>query len=407
VRSRGARRWRGRAAVALAAIVAGATPATGADAPATARFVGPRAGKAKADALARHGGDAATEKAVAAALDWLVRHQQDDGGWDADGFPQRCRADGKRCEGIGKGQHGEDVPCPFDAAISALATLALLGAGHGPWVEGDALGAATGRALERLRVGGDPWALALATQAFAEAEAMEGKGRFGEAARAGAATLLEARMPDGAWAYAGAFRRGADVPYSALVVEALVAARDVGAPLPATLAGDVDRWLDGLEADDGRLAYLADGRAYGYTPTSANALAAAAMREWLEVGRGGKRHRAHLVLAARRRPTWSIRFEEVTVPGRGKQRVQIGNLSLYEWWYGTMATFQAGGDAWTGWFARAKAALLPHQRTDGCAAGSFDPVGPYERQTGGRVFSTALGALILEAPYRHRRLSAP
>ena len=29
-----------------------------------------------------------------------------------------------------EGQHGEEVPCPFDEAISALAALAFLGAGH-------------------------------------------------------------------------------------------------------------------------------------------------------------------------------------------------------------------------------------------------------------------------------------
>ena len=36
---------------------------------------------------------------------------------------------------------------------------------------------------------------------------------------------------------------------------------------------------------------------------------------------------------------------------------------------------------------------------------SWDPLGTYERQTGGRVFATALCALMLETPYRHRRLS--
>ena len=93
------------------------------------------------------------------------------------------------------------------------------------------------------------------------------------------------------------------------------------------------------------------------------------------------------------------------MPGQGRRRVQVGHLSFYEWWYGSMATFQAGGDAWAGWFARAKAALVPHQRTDGCARGSWDPVAAYERQTGGRVFATALGAMILETPYRHRRVA--
>ncbi len=235
-----------------------------------------------------------------AGLAWLARHAADDGTWDADGFPARCETKGPACDGLGRGQHGEDVPCPFDAPISALATLAFLGAGHGPWVEGDAYGPLVERALAALRGVGDMWGLPLATQALAEAEVLEGRGRFVESVRANAARLLDARQPDGAWAYAAGFRAGADVPYTALVVPALVAARDVGVELPATLAADVDRWLASLEDDAGRLAYLADGRRYGYTPTSANGLAAAALRGWLEVARDGKRHRGHLALAAKR-----------------------------------------------------------------------------------------------------------
>ncbi|MCC7139471.1 MAG: hypothetical protein IT460_13700 [Planctomycetes bacterium] len=402
--------------LAAVVLVAGAAlparPALPADAPAPVpapalapRFVGPRTGPARAAALTQHGGDAASERAVEAALDWLARHEAEEGGWDADGFPARCAAGAARCDGVGRGQHGEDVPCPFDAAITALATLAFLGAGHGPWVEGDRHGAVVERALARCAAPDDAWSLALGTQALAEAEAMEGRGRRRDAALAGAKRLVAARQADGGWTYAAGFRRGSDVPYAALVVPALVAARDVGAPWPDGLADGVGRWLDTLEADEGRLAYLADGRAYGYTPTAANGLAAAAVRAWLVAGADGPRQRAHLALAARLRPTWAISWKDVEVPGQGRRRVQVGHLSFYEWWYGSMATFQAGGDAWAGWFARAKAALVPHQRTDGCARGSWDPVAAYERQTGGRVFATALGAMILETPYRHRRVA--
>jgi hypothetical protein len=103
-------------------------------------------------------------------------------------------------------------------------------------------------------------------------------------------------------------------------------------------------------------------------------------------------------------PQWKISFREVEVPGRGKVPVQIGNLSMYQWWYGTMGLFQEGGSSWSSWYSKVKTALLDHQRTDGCAAGSWDPLGTYERQTGGRVFATALGVLMLEQPYRHQRL---
>jgi len=369
------------ALVALAAAAAAGEPA----------LLGPRRAPAREEALRCNGGNAATEAAVDAGLDWLRRHRSEDGAWDADGFPDRC--EGAKCEGIGKGQHGEEMPCPFDGAVSALAALAFLGRGEVPEPS-----------LEALSVEADPWTLALATQAFAEAEALEGKGRWRERAHAGARRLVEARGEDGGWGYAAGFRRGSDVPYTALAVQALVAARDAGFELPSDLAPRVDAFLASLEVEKGKLAYLKDGRAFGYTPTTSNAHCAAAIRELLRVGLAGAPHRAHLALVLDEKPSWKISFRDVSVPGRGKLRVQVGNLSMYQWWYGTVAAFQEGGGAWEGWFARTKAALLEHQRKDGCACGSWDPVGTYERQTGGRVFATALGVLMLEQPYLHRRL---
>jgi hypothetical protein len=367
-------------------------------------LVGPRVAPEREKALKANGGTKKTEEIVDRGLDWLLRHQDPKGLWDADGFPSRCAKDGKKCEGIGKGQHGEKIPCPFDHSVSALATLAFLGHGHGPDAEGDARGKLVARAMKRLDQPRGPWALALSTQVFAEAEAMEGKGRWTKTAHSLAKALLARRQKDGGFGYAAGFRPGSDVPYTALAVQALVAARDAGFTLPADFASGVDGYLDGLEVKGGKLAYLKNGRAYGYTPTSSNAHAAVAIRELLRVGTGGKRHKAHLALVLSQKPVWKISFREVAVPGRGKVPVQIGNLSMYQWWYGTVGLFQRGGADWSGWFSKTKSALVKHQQKSGCARGSWDPKGTYERQTGGRVFATALGVLMLEQPYRHRRM---
>ena len=48
-------------------------------------------------------------------------------------------------------------------------------------------------------------------------------------------------------------------------------------------------------------------------------------------------------------------------------------------------------------------ALLPHQRTDGNFEGSWDPIGPWGKD-GGRVYSTAMGALMLEVYYRYAKV---
>ena len=50
-----------------------------------------------------------------------------------------------------------------------------------------------------------------------------------------------------------------------------------------------------------------------------------------------------------------------------------------------------------------KTAIVDHQRKDGCARGSWDPVGPWGRE-GGRVYSTALCTMCLEVYYRYPRV---
>ncbi len=386
------------------------------------RFVGPRSGAARAKIGKKGGANAATERSVAKGLAWLARHAQPSGGWDADGFSAQCTAnttsdgatgEGARdgngagdrvCDGVGKGQHGEEIPCPFDGAITALATMAFLGDGHVPGAADDAYADVVENALDRLRGASGAWALPLATQCFAEAEVMTRKGTYRAEVERGVAALLARRQKDGAWGYAAPWRPGSDLPYTALVVQALVTARDAGAELPEDLETGVEKWLQTLEMDKkGRVAYLVDGRRYGYTPTTSNAHCAAAIRTLLRVGVSGASHGRALALVAKQKPIWKISFREVKRGGK-TYSVQVGNLTMYQWWYGTLAAHQTGGSAWSGWYGKLKGQLVGHQTKTGCAAGSWDPLGTYERQTGGRVFATALGVLMLEEPYRHLAL---
>jgi len=369
------------------------------------RLQGPRQPGPREKSLRRFGGSAETERGVEAGLDWLARHQRTGGGWDADGFPEDCEAGSPPCDGPGKGQHGEAVPCPFDVPISALAALAFLGQGHSPAAENDPHAERVERALDWLKnQGGGRWSLPLSLQALSEAEALDQTGRYTEEILSRTEALFALRQEDGAFGYAAPFREGSDVPFTALCVQALVAARDAGAELPDDLATRIDAFLNSLESRKGKLAYLLRGRDYGYTPTATNAHLAAACRLLLQVGTRGARHRAHLALLKKSAPQWKISFRTIEVEGLGETKVQIGQLSMYQWWYGTIAAFQTGGATWNTWFASTRKALLDHQRKEDCARGSFDPEGMYERQTGGRVFATALGVLMLEQPYRHRRL---
>jgi hypothetical protein len=62
--------------------------------------------------------------------------------------------------------------------------------------------------------------------------------------------------------------------------------------------------------------------------------------------------------------------------------------------------FQRQGKDWQRWNPALQEALLGSQRFDGRYAGSWDPDGQWGAY-GGRVYSTALGALCLEVYYRY------
>jgi hypothetical protein len=79
---------------------------------------------------------------------------------------------------------------------------------------------------------------------------------------------------------------------------------------------------------------------------------------------------------------------------------QAGKENFYYWYYGTLAMFQMQGEGWPKWNQALQRELLAGQRLDGDLAGSWNP-DPLWGSYGGRVFSTAFGALCLEVYYRY------
>jgi hypothetical protein len=73
-----------------------------------------------------------------------------------------------------------------------------------------------------------------------------------------------------------------------------------------------------------------------------------------------------------------------------------GAVDFYYWYYGTHAMRRVGGTMWDQWSQRVVAAVVSKQRSDGSFAGSWDPEDAWG-QDGGRVYSTAILGLTLEA----------
>ena len=75
--------------------------------------------------------------------------------------------------------------------------------------------------------------------------------------------------------------------------------------------------------------------------------------------------------------------------------------NVYFWYYGSLASFMAGGDAWQRWNERLRTVLPRAQNLDG----SFSPVGAYAAYAGDTrqdmSYTTAMVVLSLEVYYRY------
>jgi len=80
-----------------------------------------------------------------------------------------------------------------------------------------------------------------------------------------------------------------------------------------------------------------------------------------------------------------------------------GDVDFYYWYYGTLGMYHMQDADWNKWIDALASALTDRQRVDGDFStfkGSWDPTGPW-CYSGGRVYSTAMGALCLEVFYRY------
>ena len=83
-----------------------------------------------------------------------------------------------------------------------------------------------------------------------------------------------------------------------------------------------------------------------------------------------------------------------------------GSIDMYYWFYGSQALARWGGSEWTAWAKALSRAAVAAQRKDGDASGSWDPIDVWS-YSGGRIYSTAMMALSLEAPFRHGAARTP
>ncbi|RIK88946.1 MAG: hypothetical protein DCC67_00225 [Planctomycetota bacterium] len=341
---------------------------------------GGRSAAGRAELVRRAGGSAQSEKAVEESLDWLARHQLDDGSWSFDHRYGECQG---QCDHAGTLLNGAK-------GATALALLPFLGAGNTP-LEGSRR-RVVARGLDALVAmmeptrhggsfydGGQMYSHGIAAMALCEAYAMTGDERLAGPAQAAVNFICYAQDPQGGgWRYEP--RQRGDTSVAGWQVAALKSAFLAGLAVPAVTPAKASYFLDSVQVDQGE-GYAYEQQKLEYRgATSAIGLLC---RMYL-----GTDHQ-HPVLR------------------RGVQRLADAGPSTndaYYNYYATQVVFQyTGGEGkmWDRWNKKMRDMLIETRDAEGHARGSWQPrQGDHGRDKGGRLYATALNCMTLEVYYR-------
>ncbi len=351
--------------------------------------------KLRRKALRKYGG-AGTEELLAGAIDWLVRHQAQDGHWSSSNFGMQCAAAGatKFCPGAGKAGH--------DVGVTGLALLALMGDGSGP--VGGPHQDAVARGLDwLLQQQSDKTGLfgvkrnhehvyghVLATLAVCRALRSGGSPQLVPVLEAARDEILRRQLKGGGWRY-DVHEDRSDSSVTPWMVYALVELEACGLSVPEEAVPKALKWFGTVTtAETGAVGYYASGsqsaRVHGendHFGQVCETLTAASLYAHIAAGRTRKQApwmEAQVELVLSKPPTWGQH-----------------SADYYGWYHGTYALFHWGKRPWKSWNAalvaalEAAAAKAPGEHHHG----SFSTDSPWSSR-GGRVYSTAICALILE-----------
>jgi len=359
-------------------------------------------GAANPGELERLGGSASAQSAIKSGLAWLARQQTSDGRWELhQGYPDPGRS-----------------VVRTDTGATALALLALLGAGHTPYSGDHAQVVKKGLQWlidvqdretgdlhdQRQEEGRQPafYAHAMGTIALCEALAMTKDDRWlGPPAQKAVEYLLGSQHPDnGGWKYRPISRMMVgDLSVTGWALMALHTARMAGLKVPQADFERASAFLDSVQTQQ--------GARYKYEPLDpANRVTAALTaegllcRQWLGWPKDHPpmQNGVNWLLSDENAPEW--------MPGR---------RNVYAWYYTAQMLHNLGGDPWQKWYPPVRDTIVKHQVSGGSAKspndvrGSWHPtqppgLGEEYSDKAGRLYVTAMCLLILETPYRHRPL---
>lgn len=337
-------------------------------------------GSGMREAMLGNGGTKQSERAVAAALNWLARHQNPDGSWSLNHTP-RCRSGS--CSGPGNANS--------DAAATAMALLPYLAAGQthqskGPYQRNIANGInwliRNQKPTGDLSAGGSQmYTHGLATIALCEAYGMTEDSKVGISAQAAIKFIESGQNAQGSWRYTHG-TDSSDTSVHGWQVMALKSGQMAGLQVnPVSLQG-AKKYLTICSSGQYK-------ERFSYTP-----------------GGGGTPTMTAVGLLC----SQYLGAQAGDPVVRGGVEYLVGNLpranarNVYYWYYATQVMHNVPGPEWDKWNRQMRRILIETQDKNGCAAGSWDPQKPDPDpwgDQGGRLMTTSLSCLTLEVYYRY------
>jgi hypothetical protein len=362
--------------------------------------------------IRKQGGTEESETALARALDWLARHQADTGEWEAMHFERKCPRTGS-CQ---VRDSDDKTVAPGDPlytpGVTALSLLAFLQAGHtsleGPYSKTVSLGLAwlierqnpDGGILEGKRV--HFYNHAAATRTLCEAARLTGDSRFRNAAQKAVDYLGKTQYADGGWSYYRDPAEGErnDTSVTGWVALAILSAEKAGLALPQDIKGRI------LDLFNRRTVGATGEILYSDRDPGAGRRGAGLIGMGLIVrGSFGREDPEIARRAVERllstRPDWDA-FTESQERSHRREISFNPDQNFAGWYYSTEALFRRGGENWTAWNDTLRDLLIRQQVKEGHSGGSWLAETSYIGREGGRVFSTAISALILGIYARER-----
>lgn len=329
------------------------------------------------------GGTRKSERAVAAALFWLHRHQSADGHWSLKGFETHCKDDTCR----------EPKPTlEADIAATSMGLLPFLAAGQthnskGPYRQ------AVYRGLDWLMRKQKPdgafvhsldtavshrhYAHGLAAITLCEAYGLTKDKLLRDRAQRSINFIESIQHSAGGWRYE--VGQPADTSVTGWMVMALKSAQMAGLDVKPESMDNVKPFLKAVSSggNGGIFAYYPS-----YPPSNGMTGVGLLCNQYLGV------HRDSPMMIE------GVRYLASNLPDPGKPDV-------YYWYYATQAMHNVPGPDWDTWNRRMRRVLIESQVQEGCARGSWNPSGDPQGSQGGRLMQTSLSVLTLEVYYRY------